>query len=267
VGLQWAYQIEPLTKARPGAHRYGIPGVFRDLWTIPARYKGAYGGRGSGKSHNFAAMAVTRASEIDGLRIACIREIQNTLDQSVKQLVEDKISSLGFRGFEPLERITRTPGGGLIIYRGMQSFNADNIKSLEGFDVVWVEEAHSLSQYSLDILRPTLRKSGSEYWFSWNPNSPDDPVDRFLRAERPTDSIVVEANWCDNPYFPEVLRQDKDYDLRRSPERYAHIWMGAYRIRSEAQVFRNWRVEEFESPPRALFRLGADWATASTRAS
>ena len=113
-----------------------------------------------------------------GVRAACVREVQKSLKNSVKLLVEDKIRQFGLIDhFEILEAEIRTPGGGVIIFQGMQNHTADSIKSLEGFDVCWVEEAQSLSQRSLELLRPTFRKPGSELWFSWNPDKSTDPVD------------------------------------------------------------------------------------------
>src|SRR5690606_19918237 len=153
------------------------------------RYFGAYGGRGSGKSHFFAENVVTRV--INGERWVCVREVQNSIKDSVKTLIESKITSMGLGGFNPLDHETRGPLGGLIAYRGMQSYNAENIKSLEGFDGVWVEEAQTLSQHSLDLLRPTLRKAGSKLLFSWNPRYKTDPVDKFFRRNPPSNAISV----------------------------------------------------------------------------
>jgi phage terminase large subunit len=214
----------------------------------PARYKGAHGGRGSGKSHFFAELLVEHCVLNPGTRAACVREVQRSLKNSVKLLVEDKIKSLGLtKQFETLEAEIKTPGGGVIIFQGMQNHTADSIKSLEGFDIAWVEEAQSLSQRSLDLLRPTIRKPGSELWFSWNPNKPSDPVDVLLRGEaKPTDSIVVEANFSENPWLPQELRVDLEDDRRRDPDKFAHVWGGHYSLNSEARVFRNWKIEEFE---------------------
>lgn len=230
----------------------------------PARYKGAHGGRGSGKSHFFAEMLVERALLQPGLRAACVREVQKSLKNSVKLLVEDKIRRLGVQdSFAILEAEIRTPGGGVIIFQGMQNHTADSIKSLEGFDIAWVEEAQSLSQRSLDLLRPTIRKPGSEIWFSWNPAKPTDPVDVLLRgAHPPADSMVVEANWNDNPFLPDELRADLEDDRRRDPDKFLHVWQGAYSLNSEARVFRNWKIEDFVTPPDAVLRFGADWGFA-----
>lgn len=199
-----------------------------------------------------------------GFRGACLREVQKSLKNSVKLLVEDKIRKFGLTDrFEILDAEIRTPGGGLIIFQGMQNHTADSVKSLEGFDVAWVEEAQSLSQRSLDLLRPTIRKPGSELWFGWNPNKPTDPVDNLLRGGAPpSDSIVVEVNWDANPWLPDELRQDMEDDRRRDPDKFLHVWQGHYALNSEARVFRNWRVEEFETPPDAIHRFGADWGFA-----
>lgn len=230
-----------------------------------ARYKGAHGGRGSGKSHFFAGLAVEKCLLSSGVRIACVREVQKSLKNSVKLLIEDKIRAFGLVDqFQILDAEIRTPGGGVIIFQGMQNHTADSIKSLEGFDVAWVEEAQSLSQRSLDLLRPTIRKPGSELWFSWNPDLATDPVDVFLRGEHPpADAVVVEANYSDNPWLPDELRADLEDDRRRDPEKFAHVWGGGYQVASEARVFRNWRIAEFDTPRDAILRFGADWGFAT----
>lgn len=237
--------------------------MFQPLWG-PVRYKGAHGGRGSGKSHAFAEMLVVRAATARGFRAACVREVQKSLKNSVKLLVEDKIRALGVAHlFEILEAEIRTPGGGVIMFQGMQNHTADSIKSLEGFDVAWVEEAQSLSQRSLDLLRPTIRKPGSELWFSWNPAKPTDPVDVLLRGDNPpADSVVIEVNWNHNPYLPAELKADLEDDRRRDPDKFLHVWEGHYSLNSEARVFRNWKVQEFDAPRDAVHRFGADWGFA-----
>lgn len=239
------------------------PKVFAPLWQRK-RYKGAHGGRGSGKSHAFAEMLVVKAASTKGLRAACVREVQKSLKNSVKLLVEDKIKALGVAHlFTVLEAEIKTPGGGVIMFQGMQNHTADSIKSLEGFDVAWVEEAQSLSQRSLDLLRPTIRKRGSELWFSWNPNRPTDPVDVLLRGDSPPqDSVVIEVNWNSNPFLPPELKADLEDDRRRDPDKFLHVWEGHYSLNSEARVFRNWKVEEFEPAANAVHRFGADWGFA-----
>ena len=212
--------------------------VFQPL-LAPARYKGAHGGRGSGKSHHFADQMVAKAVAQPGFRGVCIREVQKDLNQSAKRLIEDKIAAHGLGHlFDCQKAVTVTPGGGIIIYQGMQDHTADSVKSLEGFDVAWVEEAQTLSPRSLTLLRPTIRKPGSELWFSWNPRRKKDPVDVMLRGEdRPTGAVVVRANWSDNPWFPAELEQERLDDLRMKPDQYDHIWEGGYEAVTEGAYF------------------------------
>lgn len=196
--------------------------------------------------------------------IVCIREIQKTLAQSAKKLIEIKIADMGVADhFKILQTHIEARNGGVITFQGMQNHTADSIKSLEGFDIAWVEEAQNLSQRSLDLLRPTIRKPGSELWFGWNPELETDPVDALLRGDDPPpDSIVVRASYDDNPWLPEVLRTELEYDLRHDADKFAHIWRGEYQKHSEARVFKNWKVEEFERPEGTIYRLGADWGFA-----
>lgn len=242
------------------------PRVFAPL-LHPTRYKGVWGGRGSGKSHFFAELLVEHAMLRPGLRVVCIREIQKSLAMSVKQLVTDKIIRLHVaHQFEILDKEIRTPGGGVIIFQGMQNHTADSIKSLEGFDIAWVEEAQSLSAHSLKLLRPTIRKPGSELWFSWNPASESDPVDCFLRHpnnKADENMAVICANWADNPWFPAVLNDERTRDLTLRPEEYDHIWEGAYQHLSEAVIFGH-RVsfKAFNTPQDARFYYGVDWGFA-----
>jgi phage terminase large subunit len=239
------------------------PKAFRPLLK-PARYKGAHGGRGSGKSHFFAELLIIRCLTQPGTRAVCIREVQNSLEQSVKRLLEDKIQQFWLGNqFVVQKTQIETPGGGLIIFQGMQNHTADSIKSLEGYDIAWVEEAQSLSNRSLTLLRPTIRKEGSELWFSWNPRHATDPVDVLLRGEStPPDAVVVKATWRDNPWFPGVLRSEMEWD-RRDPEKYSHVWGGEHERHSEARVFKNWTVWDFDTPADAAFLFGGDWGFAN----
>jgi phage terminase large subunit len=225
-----------------------------------ARYLGIHGGRGSGKSHFFGELLIER-SIIEKTDAVCIREKQKSLDQSVKKLLEEKIQTMNAGAyFEVQDKKIHSSNGGLIIFQGMANTTAESIKSLEGYDIAWVEEAQTLSQRSMDMLRPTIRKPSSQLWFSWNPGKDTDPVDVLLRGgHAPPGTILVEANFFDNPYFPDVLRAEMEYDKSRDLDKYSHIWLGQYEQNSEARVFRNWRIEEFEAPQGVTFRLGADW--------
>ena len=229
----------------------------------PARYKAGKGGRGSGKSRFFAGMLVEEqiAAPIDAV---CLREVQKSLEFSVKREIECAIEAMNAGDYFDVQdrRILSRPaigGAGVTIFEGMQNHTADSIKSLARFKRAWVEEAQNLSANSLELLRPTLREEDSELWFSWNPKNETDAVDVFFRNP-PPGAIVVTANWADNPWFPQVLEDERQHDLRTaSPEKYAHVWEGAYDKTGEARVFRNWRVEEFDTPAGVTHRLGADW--------
>lgn len=211
--------------------------VFQPLLE-PARYKGAHGGRGSGKSHFFGEMLIEDClsepgnSGGEGMRAVCIREVQKDLAQSSKLLIESKLQTLGITeadGFKVYQDRIATPGDGLMIFKGMQDYTADSIKSLEGFKRAWWEEAQTATAHSLNMLRPTLRAIGSELWFSWNPRRKTDAVDIMLRgAEIPTGAKVVRANWQDNPWFTAELEQERLDCLRMQPDQYDHIWDGGY---------------------------------------
>jgi len=195
----------------------------------PSRYKAVYGGRASGKSHFMAEMLVDDHLRIPGLRSVCIREVQKSLKDSAKKLIEDKIQSLGLgQHFEVLQTEIRSRGGGSIIFQGMADHTAESIKSLEGMDRAWCEEAQSLSERSWSLLRPTIRKEGSEIWASWNPTRKVDAVDKFFRQNPPGNAIVVRANWDDNPFLPSTMEDERRHDLANYPDRYAHVWDGDY---------------------------------------
>jgi phage terminase large subunit len=218
--------------------RVEVPRKLKPLLQ-PKRFKGAYGGRGGAKSHFFAEQIVLRCYQKQ-TRAVCIREVQNSIKDSVKQLVVDKISKLGIAHlFTILDTEIRGPHGSLIIFKGMQSYNAENIKSLEAFDIAWVEEAQTFSQHSLDMLRPTLRKEGSELWFSWNPRFKTDAVDKFFRKTPPPNAVSVSINWRDNPWFPSVLVEEMMHDFETDPDKAEHIWNGAYGS-SQGAILSRW---------------------------
>lgn len=243
--------------------RIRTPEVFEPLLE-PSRYKGAWGGRGSGKSHFFAELWLEENIS-EQLDCVMIREVQKDLSFSVKKLLEAKIETYNAGAyFDVQDRRIMSKSGGRTIFEGMQNHTADSIKSLEGFKRAWFEEAQRASQRSLDLLRPTIRAEGSELWFSWNPEQSTDPVDVLLRGENPPPrSIVVKANYRDNPWLPKELTEELEYDRNRDPDKFAHIWLGEYQRNSEARVFRNWKVEEFDTAPDAVFRFGADWGFAT----
>jgi len=211
--------------------------VFEPL-LAEARDKGAWGGRGSGKSHFFAGLMIEDClaepgnNKGEGLRGVCIREVQKDLAQSSKLLIESKLSELSLGeadGFKVFRDVIRTPGDGLLIFKGMQDYTAESIKSLEGFKRAWWEEAQSATKHSIKLLRPTMRAPGSQMWWSWNARRKTDPVDVMLRGvEKPTGAIVIKANWRDNPWFSAELEQERLDCLRMTPDDYEHVWEGGY---------------------------------------
>lgn len=244
----------------------------------PARYKGAWGGRGSGKSHNFAELLIEDCQLHKGLRAVSIREVQKTLKESSKRLIEDKLQAFGLNeadGFKVFNEVIQTPGDGIITFQGMQDHNAESIKSLEGYQRAWVEEAQTLSARSLSLLRPTIRADDSELWFSWNPRRKTDAVDSMLRGgSLPTGAVVVKMNWRDNPWFPAVLEQERQDCLRTQPEQYDHIWEGgyatvlegAYYAKSIAEARAEGRIGRVAADPLMTIRLFADIGGTGARA-
>lgn len=292
--------------------KVAIPFAFRELF-VPSRYKAFYGGRGSAKSHSFAEALLVKLARTP-LRALCAREVQVSIRDSVKRLLDDKIDDLGLRNlFKSTDAEIRGTNGSLIIFAGLRT-DPYKIKSTEGIDIAWVEEANTVSRRSLELLVPTVRgleaeidsgrgawkpreddvdaykdvepgspewlsflewlnsddyKDGDpEIWFSWNPQQETDPVDEMFRGEAgpPPSSIVRRVSWRDNPWFPRVLREELEYDKRVDEDKYDHVWEGSYWKRSDARVFKNWRVAqdyEFNPKPDTVMRLGADWGFAT----
>lgn len=243
-----------------------LPEAFRFLWQEkaddgrPVRYRAAHGGRGSAKSHSFAQALILKAAATT-LRVGCYREIQKSIRDSVKRLLDDKIRESGLSDFFiSTDTEIRGLNGSLFIFNGLRT-NPDAVKSTEGLDIAAVFEANKVSQRSWDLLIPTVRKDGSEIWAEWNPEFESDPVDVMFRGGdgAPPGSIVREVNWTANPFFPDVLKQELEWDRKRDPEKYQHIWLGGYQKHSEARVFKNWTVEEFTRPAGTIHRLGADF--------
>lgn len=219
-------------------------------WAVPllqpARLKGARGGRSSGKSHFFAELAVEMMVLDPDCSIVCIREIQKSLKFSAKKLIENKIRDLKIGHLFTIltTEISRIGGSGVMIFQGMQDHTADSIKSLEDFDVAWVEEAQSISARSLELLIPTIRKPGSEVWCSWNPEKKNNAVEVLFR-ERPS-SILVHVNYTGNPWSTQESLDEALNMMAHDIEKYNHIWLGGFNEVSEAQIFRGrYSVTEF----------------------
>lgn len=218
----------------------------------PCRYKGAKSGRGAGKSHFFAEKLVSKAARNPDWPFICLREVQKSIKLSSKRLIESKINSLGVSHLFDVQRdqIYHKGGEGLIAFQGLQDHTADSIKSLEGFKVAWVEEAQSISERSLRLLRPTMR-SGSELWFSWNAEFPEDPVEElFADADSDDDMELVSISWRDNPYFPEELIKEMERDRRiYSDQMWRHVWEGEYITSDMGEVFKWQWFREYDKLP------------------
>lgn len=250
-----------------------LPASFNHLFATtaddggPVRYRMTYGGRGSAKSHSKATALLAKA-RANKLTILCCREIQHSIRDSIKRLLDNKIKAYGWGAngdgsFQSLDTEIRGANGSLIIFAGLRS-NYDSIASMEGIDIAYITEARAVSQASIDVLTPTVRAPGSEIWGDWNPRFATDPIDVMFRgpAGPPPRSIVRKVNYYDNPWFPDVLREDMEWDKRRDPDKYAHIWLGEYQRNSEARVFKNWRIgtyDEFRTDQRTVFNFGADF--------
>ena len=235
-----------------------FPPPFRPLFR-PARYKVYYGGRGGGKS-----WTVARALLIKGLegkvRVLCAREFQTSIADSVHKLLSEQIEALGLTPYYEVQK-TRIIGlnGTEFIFKGIRH-NVQEIKSTEGVDYCWIEEAQSVSEESWGVLIPTIRQEGSEIWMTFNPQDDDDPTYKKFVLNPPPNSVVRKVSWRDNPHFPQVLRDEMEYLQRVDPDAYAHVWEGETRTISDAVILRGKvEVRPFETPPVERFYFGADW--------
>jgi phage terminase large subunit len=241
-----------------------VPFAPKMFWLLhpdaPSRYRAGSGGRGSGKSHGFAAAIVLLMLD-QRLRILCAREIQRSLRESVHALITDKIEALGLSAlFDITDReiVCRTTGAE-ILFAGLWA-NINTLKSLENIKLCWIEEGESVTDNSLSVLTPTIRAAGSEVWISLNPDAADAPVMQFVDGTR-LDVRHVHVTFADNPWFPGELEGERVYLQGVDPDAYAHVWLGATRTFSEAQVFRGkYEIREF-TPGHSWNGpyFGADW--------
>ena len=193
----------------------------------PARYKVARGGRGSGKSWSFARAILIRCAK-QQTRVLCTREIQKSIQQSVHQLLADQIEAMGMGAlFTVLNTEIRGPHGSQIFFSGLSDVTASALKSFEGVDICWCEEAQAISAKSWKTLIPTIRKEGSEIWVTYNPELESDPTHQMFVANPPTDCVSVLMNWSDNPYFPDVLKAEREHaEKTMKGEEYRNVWEG-----------------------------------------
>lgn len=235
----------------------------------PKRYKVLYGGRGSSKSYTVADMLLILGRQTP-IRVLCAREFQNSISESVHFLLKQEIDRLGFSDHYDVTQNTITGKNGTeFIFKGVR-MNAQSIKSMTGLTHLWVEEAQTVSRTSWDILIPTIREPNSEIWITYNPDSPDDPVSEMFQnkdgsPKQLDNAIVLKINWRDNPWFPDVLKKEKDYLFSVNPELAEHVWEGKYKTHSDAQIFKNkYVVRDFKIDGNLHGPyFGADWGFAT----
>lgn len=224
------------------------------------RYRGAYGGRGSAKSFSFAKMAAIWGYA-EPLRILCTRDIQDSIKESFHAELKNAIASEPWlaAAYDVGIDYLRGKNGTEFIFKGLRH-NITSIKSMAQIDLCIIEEAEDVPEHAWESLEPTIRAPRSEIWLIWNRKSVGSPVDnRFIKNEPPR-SAIVELNYRDNPWFPLELEEQRVHAQKTiDAGRYAWIWEGKYLQDCEARVFRNWKVEEFDTPDDAIHRLGADW--------
>ncbi|CUU67921.1 phage terminase%2C large subunit%2C PBSX family [Campylobacter hyointestinalis subsp. hyointestinalis] len=237
---------------------------LKSFITENIRYKVVYGGRGSGKSWNIARMLLLKvASSVEPLRILCTREIQDSIKDSVYKLLKDQIELMELPNFITQNDIIKHVNGSEFLFKGLYT-NLSKIKSFEGVDICWIEEAESISAMSWLILDPTIRKPNSEIWISFNPSSENDIIYQTFILNKPDNAVVIKLNYQDNKYFPEVLREQKDRMRANDPDLYMHIWEGELRKNTNELVFNNkWLIDDFDIPGNTHFYFGADWGFAN----
>jgi phage terminase large subunit len=211
-----------------------FPAALLPLFS-PSRYKVAYGGRGGGKSWGIANYLLVEASRRQ-TRILCCREFQSSIRESVHRLICDMIRQHDLDQFEPLEKSIKAKNGSEFIFEGLRH-NVGKIRSLEGIDKVWVEEASNVSRSSWEVLIPTIRKDGSEIIVSFNPElETDETYQRFV-VHPPSDARLMKVNYHDNPWFPSVLQREMEELKARDPDAYAHVYLGECRLTLDGAIY------------------------------
>jgi len=245
---------------RPIIRTYMSKKCRRVLGYVGARYKVLYGGRGGQKSWAVADYLIARACQ-EKLRILCTREIQNSIKDSVYRILCDRIHALGLDAYfiiqkEGIYSVT----GSEFIFKGLR-MNINEIKSTEGIDICWVEEANKVSEASWVVLIPTIRKEGSEIIVTFNPELETDPAYQRFVLSCPPGLVREETTYADNACFPDVLRKEMEWCKKVDPDAYEHIWLGKLKGYSDALIFKNkYFVEDFEYPhPETQFYYGADF--------
>lgn len=244
-----------------------IPEKLLPVLTLPRRYKSIRGGRGSAKSHTVGRLLLAKAASTPRLRVACCREVQKSIDGSVKRLLDDLIDEYQLHDyFESQRTKIVTALGGEFTFHGLKDHNADAVKSLEACDIAWLEEAQKIGERSWQILTPTVRRPGSEIWASWNPELESDPVYQrtFVSPWVPPEKMLdIEINWRDNPWYNEVLEDERQQLKRANHDLYMHIWEGRLRTVAGLLFKRVWfkRYNPGDEPADMSYYLATDYAT------
>lgn len=228
-----------------------------------ARYKVFYGGRGGAKSWMFARVLVRMAAQ-GCLRILCARQFQASISDSVHRLISDQIHIMGLDSeFSITEKSIKSATGSEFLFKGLEK-SIREIKSTEGIDICWVEEAQSVADSNWEILIPTVRKERSEIWISFNPYLETDPTYQRFVVNPPPDSIVVKVGWEDNPWFPSTLDKERLHMMATDIDAYNHVWGGYPVSLSDSVIFsKRVSVAAFEPPEDVRWLHGADWGFAN----
>lgn len=239
-----------------------MPEKARRVIGAQSRYKVLYGGRGGAKSYSFADALIAQTLHYPK-RVLCTREMQNSIRDSVHRLLKDRIYALGLDNFFTINRENiYARSGAEFIFKGLHH-NISDIKSTEGIDICWVEEAEKVCEDSWTILIPTIRNPDSEIWISFNPEEENSATYQRFVIHPPPNCTIAQINYDDNKFFPEVLRREMEYDKSRDFEKYEHVWLGKLKKYAQACIFRGKvRVEDFESPDvesDQQFYFGADF--------
>jgi phage terminase large subunit len=239
-----------------------LPHKFRGLLT-PARWYVYYGGRGSAKSWSIGIFLICAAMD-KKLKILCARELQISISESVHSLLKTIISKFGLDEYFKVKiNYIECVNGSLFLFKGL-AHNVESVKSTEGIDIVWIEEADKVSQASWDILTPTVRKPGSRIMATFNPCHDDDPIYVMHVLNKQPESVVEYVSWRDNKYFPDVLKNEMLHLKATDYEKYMHVWEGELRTISDAQIFKNkFVVEDFSSDGVENFKTGMDFGFAN----
>lgn len=229
-----------------------LPPKLVDVFTGEARYRGAYGGRGSGKTRSFATMAAVRGYQLAMAgqvgQILCVREFQNSLaDSSFTEIVAAIESVPWLKNFYDVGRnYIRTKCGRIEFNFAGLRHNIDSIKSKGRVHLCWADEAENISEEAWSKLLPTVREDGSEVWPTWNPESEDSATHKRFRENMPEGAKIVELNWQDNPWFPEVLNQERINDKNNRPETYDWIWEGGFNDNKVGSIYAKYIIEAKE---------------------